>query len=362
MELLHENIRRARLQPGFILPTHDLAGVLEPLGSKLYVRERSLVQYVAWSVQSGLFELLARAGPTTIREAAAATPFTEAGADSLLGVLAALGLASRSADARYALTPVAREFFLRDSPYFVGDQLDPVGPPIPRPYLRQRADFITRLKLRLLSFNNPMLRFGTRARIENQHARNLSACAAAVRTREFDGVRCLVDIAGGSGVLAIPFALEYPDKRVVLTELPDALVNVGRLLQEHGLGQRIALFAMDAFEFPWKTPECDGIFIGNFLHGYDDGTCRRLCQESFDRLQDGGRVWLHEMIWNENRDGPLLTALWHAAMRSSSPGGQRTAQELSNLLRDVGFTDVRTTPTSGAFAMISGRKLARAGR
>jgi hypothetical protein len=353
--------RCAPLKAGFSVPTHDLGSVLERVGTKLYVRERTLVQYVAWSVQTGLLEVLDRLGPATVAEAASGTPLTEGGADALLGVLSALGLITRSPDARYALTGAAREFFLTDSPYFVGDQLDPVGPPIPRPYLRQRTSFITRLKLRLLSLQYPALRYGTRARIDNQHARNLGACAAAIRTGEFANVRCLVDIAGGSGVFAIPFALDYPGKRIVLTELPGALANVKPLLREHGLEARIELMPMDAFSFPWKIPECDGMFIGNFLHGFSDDVCRRICREGFDRLQPGGQLWVHELLWNETRDGPLITALWHAAMRSSSPGGQRTARELSALLQDVGFIDVRTVPTSGAFAMVCGRKPGNAG-
>jgi len=360
MTSLQASARRPPLQPGFTVPTHDLTSVLESIGSKLYVRERTLVQYVAWSVHYGLFAFLDKSGPSTIAEAAAGTPLTESGADSLLGVLSALGLVSRSRDGRYALTPVAREFFLEESPYFVGDQLEPVGPPIPRPYLRQRADFLTRVKMRLLTLQNPTLRYGTRARIENQHARNLGACAAAVRTGEFANVRCLVDIAGGSGAFSIPLALEYPAMRIVLTELPDALANVRPLLKEHGVDERVTLLPMNAFEFPWQIPECDGIFIGNFLHGFKDEACRRLCKESFDRLLPGGRVWVHEMIWNDNRDGPLITALWHAAMLSSCSGGQRTASELSDLLRGAGFLDVRTVPTSGAFAMVCGRKPGRA--
>jgi acetylserotonin N-methyltransferase len=346
--------RRTPLKAGFAPPEHDLGFVLGAIGNKLFVRDRSLAQHVAWSVQHGVLEFLDDRS-ATMEEVAANTPLTEAGADSLLSVLAAIGFLVRAADGRYSLTTVARDFFLPRSPYFVGDQLDPSGLPIPGPYLRRRADFLTRAKLRLLTLH-PSIRYGSKVRIENQHARNLGACAAAVRTGEFAGVHFLIDVAGGSGAFAIPLALEYPSMRIILTDLPRATKNARPLLVEHGLQDRVELLACDAFEYPWKIPACDGMFIGNFLHGFDDAVCDRICRESFERLSSGGTVWVHEMIWNESRDGPLITALWHAAMRGGGPGRQRTAQQLSKLLRDAGFRDIRTIPTSGAFALIRGSK------
>jgi acetylserotonin N-methyltransferase len=98
------------------------------------------------------------------------------------------------------------------------------------------------------------------------------------------------------------------------------------------------------------------MFIGNFLHGYPDDICRRLCLEAFRCLLPGGKLWIHEMIWNENRDGPLITALMHAGMRSGTPGRQRTAKELTDFLLAVGFVDPYVLPTAGAFALIVGRK------
>jgi hypothetical protein len=346
---------RTPLRAGFDVPSHDIAGILEPLGTKLYTRERTLVQHVAWAVEYGLFELMNGRSAITITEAVAATLLSVRGADALLGVLAALGLAKRSAEGRYSLTRVSSDYFVRRSPYFVGNQLEPVGYPIPVLYLNRRIGLILRLKIRLLS-RLPLLRYGTPLRIENQHARNLVAGAAAVRTGQFEKTQCIVDMAGGSGVFAIPLALEYPQTRVILTELPRALPNIRPILAAHGLDSRIELIGLDMFDFPWKIPECDGIFIGNFFHGFPEAICLRLCLEAFSRLSPGGTLWLHEMIWNDNRDGPLLTALWHAAMMGSGAGGQRTAAELIGILEQAGFVESQVVPTASGFALVAGRK------
>jgi hypothetical protein len=280
---------------------------------------------------------------------------TVSGADALLGVLCALRLARRLNDGRYALTPAAQEYLLRESPFYIGNQIEAVGLPIPGPYVKRRVGFLDRMRLRMLALL-PMLRYGTRARIDNQHTRNLAACAAAVRTGEFARADRIVDIAGGSGVFAIPLLLEYPRKRVTLTELPRSLPNIRPILTAHGVEDRVELLAMDVLRFPWDIPPCDGIFIGNFVHGFNDEVALKICREAFNRLPAGGTVWLHEMIWNENRDGPMLTALWHAAMKSAGSGGQRSGRELTNMLQKAGFVDTRVTPTHSAFALVSGRK------
>jgi len=343
------------LRAGFTLPTHDLSELLQPLGARLYKRERTMSQLVTWSVQSGLLELLNQRGSVTFEEAASSTPLTIAGADALLSVLSALGLAKRSSDGSYSLTRMAQEYLLRESPFFVGDQLETVGFPIPGAYLKKRAGFFSRLQIRLLGYL-PEFRFGSQSRLGNQHARNLAACAAAVRTGEFAEASCIVDIAGGSGVFAIPLVLEYGAKRLILTEVPRALPNIQHILAAHGLADRIELRALDAFEYPWKIPQCDGIFIGNFLHGFSDETSLRVCCEALERLSEGGTIWLHEMLWNDTRDGPLITALWHAAMLAVCPGGQRTGSEWTRLLQSAGFVDTRVVPTACGFGLVIGRK------
>lgn len=344
------------LTSGYGLPSGDLGELLGRMGSHLFSRERPLVQYVAWAISTGLIALMEETGGVAIADAPRRTPLNEGGADALLGILCALGLASRGKDARYRLTDLAREYLLPKSPFYIGKELA-VRDLRPHPsFLQEPPGWQIRLRFFFLKLFFPELRFGSRARIVNQHVRNLVSCAAAVRTGEFASSRCVVDIAGGSGTLSIPLALEQPQTRVILAEIPQAIPNIRPLLRKHGLENRIELLAFDAFRYPWDIPACDGIFMGNFLHGFTDATCQRVCQESFERLPRGGRIWIHELLWNESKEGPLITAMWNAAMRTGCAGRQRTAQELLDMLQAAGFEELRVVPTSGYFALLTGRK------
>jgi hypothetical protein len=331
-------------------PSHDLGVWLERLGCKLFWRDRPLVQYVAWCHELGVLDVLSN-GRASVADVVSRTPLNERGADALLGVLCALGIANRK-PAGYSMTEEAREYFSPRSPFFIGGELYPPGERIPPPYLANAVLAKPWIRLVLLL---PSMRFGRTDRLVNQHVRNLPACIAAARSGEFAGLKCLIDVAGGSGAFAIPFALDHPSTRVVLADLPMSVKNVKPLLARHGLGARIELLAMNAFEYPWRTPACDGIFLGNFLHAFDEEICIRLCRESFERLDPGGRIYIHEMVWNANRDGPLITALWNASMCTAG-GKQRTTDELAEMLRRVGFTSPYSVPTAGAFALVSAKK------
>jgi len=345
---------RRRETVGFPTPSTDVGDLIERLGCKLFARERPLIQYVAWANESRLLELMGRREFVCIDDVCSHTCLSEAGGDSLLGVVCALGLATRSPDARYSLTAAARDYLLPDSPYFVGGELHPPSRGLPRAYRNDPGSLLARALFKLLCLR-PSFRYGTRARLANQHVRNLPACAAAVRTGEFDQVRCMVDLAGGSGAFAIPFSLQYPRAQIVLTELPRAVKNVRWFLGKHGMDSKIRVLGADAFRTPWRLPDCDGIFIGNFLHGFADEGASMICRQAFLSLPARGKIWLHEMLWNPNKDGPLITALWHAVMRVGG-GRQRTADELMTILRGAGFVRPYVVPTAAAFALVAAEK------
>jgi acetylserotonin N-methyltransferase len=337
------------------LPSVDLASLLERLGCKLITRDRSPLQYVAWAQKAGVFEALAAIGKAFGDELSAHTCLNGAGVDALLGVLCSLDLVTQDVGGRYALAPAGREYFLRASPFFIGDQLFAPRRGIPRQYTERHTSLKTRTASKLVLNLSPTLRFGTMKRLDNQHARNLSAGIAAVQAGDFRGVHCLVDLGGGSGTFSIPLALKYRDMRIVLAELPQALKNVRRRLAQQNLLERIELVAVNVFVRPWRIPDCEGIFIGNLLHAFGDDNCLMVCREAYERLPAGGKIWLHEMTWNAGRAGPLVTSLWNATMRLGS-GKQRSVDELVGLLSEAGFVESHAVPTAAAFTLISATK------
>lgn len=350
-------------------PTTDDLPLLEALGAKGYHDDTALVQYAAWAATTGLFTALADGEARTEEELVAATGLTPAGVDALTGVLVTLGVIHRS-HAGLALSPEGCEYLVPASPYFMGDSLFVAcSAPVPAAY--QVADprsFPTRLRsalafrldglsARIRGHQHPGSRawaLGGEERLLNQHSRNLPGGVAAANLDLFAHATCVVDVGGGTGTFAIPLAQRLPDARVVLTDLPDAVEGVRTFLDAHAHTGHIEVVAMDLFAPSWPIPVADAIFFGNVMHIFDDATVATAVARSAEYLRPGGAIVLHELVWNEDRTGPLKTALFNATMRTHG-GRQRTVAELHAILEAAGYVDPFSHDTAGGFAAVGGR-------
>jgi SAM-dependent methyltransferase len=373
---------QSRAQSTELLPpaTND-ADLTGMLGAKGYSDDVPMAQFAAWSDQLDLFRVLAGSISTTMDEVIAKTQLTERGADALLGVLASLRLITRKKD-EFELSDLAREYLLAESPYYIGDSLfltchaqlpsvflkpgrrnrKPTGVPwiagggsarrgVPTPRPKGSLSTLVARQLKKLRGWD----FGGNRILENQHSRNLPACVAAAHLPVFEDVKCVVDMAGGSGTFAIPFARRFADKQIVLADLPQSLRGIRRFLTRYEVADRVELIGMDLFAQRWPIPECDAVFFGNFVHGFDDERCTTLFRRVYAHLEPGGKILLHELVWNDNKDGPLKTALFNVTMRAFD-GRQRTIAELTLLLEDAGFVDSFALPTSGGFVVVGAVK------
>lgn len=314
-----------------------------------------LTQYLRWADDAGLFVAMADGGSLTVEDIATRTSLTERGAEALLGVLRSVRLVSASG-AAYRLADVACEYLDKRTPYYLGPSLyGMLGARFP-PQLRKgepvrRYSQFTGTLADAWRYLRKKNQFGRREQLLAQHRRNLPAAIVAVRTGLFDGVRHLADIGGGSGALAIPLALAYPAMRITLVELPRALRHIPGFIAPHGLTDRIELLGVNMHEGSWPLHGCDGILFGNMFHFCDDDECLHLLAESRRILPLGGRVFVHEMLWNDGKDGPVATALWNFWMSTMSAGRQRTRAELHALWSRAGFSPAGEAPTLAGFTL-----------
>jgi hypothetical protein len=264
---------------------------------------------------------------------------------------------SRAGD-RFQPSDVAREYLDRRRPYYLGPSLygtlmAPLPPQLTKGQaIRRYSRFTHSLRDRLRYLRGKPQQFGRPEQLAAQHRRNLPNNTAAVATGLFAGVRHLVDIGGGSGAFAIPLALASPSMRITLVDLPRALPHVGPFLRPYGLEHQIEQVGFNLHDTPWPLAGCDAVLFGNILHFCDDDECLDLLRESHRLLPRGGRVFVHEMLWNDEKDGPILTALWNFWMATISSGRQRTQAELVDLFTRASFTTTAVKPTLGGFTLL----------
>jgi ubiquinone/menaquinone biosynthesis C-methylase UbiE len=81
-----------------------------------------------------------------------------------------------------------------------------------------------------------------------------------------------------------------------------------------------------------------------------------LTEKSFDSLESGGRIAIHEIVYNDDKTGPVAAASMDVLMLLWVQGQQLSGAEFSQMLETAGFTDVKVTPTFGYWSVVTGRK------
>jgi acetylserotonin N-methyltransferase len=109
------------------------------------------------------------------------------------------------------------------------------------------------------------------------------------------------------------------------------------------------------FKDPWPTGY-DAVFFGNIFHDWGRPRCRFLAQRSHQALPPGGRIYIHEMLLSDTKDGPLAAATDSMHMMFFAEGKQQSVGEFDELLGEAGFKDLTVTHTFGYYSLLSARK------
>ncbi|HEY1849716.1 MAG TPA: methyltransferase [Candidatus Binataceae bacterium] len=70
------------------------------------------------------------------------------------------------------------------------------------------------------------------------------------------------------------------------------------------------------------------------FHDWTAEKCLLLAKKSFDALEPGGRIIVHEMLFNSQRTGPFPVAAFNITMLLWCEGEQYSGREISSILRE----------------------------
>jgi cyclopropane fatty-acyl-phospholipid synthase-like methyltransferase len=172
----------------------------------------------------------------------------------------------------------------------------------------------------------------------------------------FGEVGSLLDVGGGSGIFSIQLAKAWPDLRATVMEIDTICAEADRYIDHAGAGDRVETRAVNMFTQSWPGGH-DAHFFSNVFHDWSDATCRLLAQNSFDALPSGGRIFLHEVLMDDDGCGPFVAAAFSLLMLLGTKGKQYSLPELRDILESAGFVDIEAATTGGAYySLVSARK------
>ncbi len=305
-----------------------------------------------------IFPLLAE-GPRTLAEICNALSIQQRPAEAILTVATSLGFLSLQEE-RYALTAVAEEYLLESSPNYFGFFWDLMIANY------QVCSFSTLEKAVLTdspqAYGGGDIFKSHEEQIELLHRftrgmHSISITSAFVWPEVFDFSqhRVMLDVAGGSAAHSIGAALKLPNLKVIFLDFLQVCEIAQEYIGQYGLQERIKTQEINIWNDHW--PSADLHFFSNIYHDWTPEKCHFLTAKSFNSLEPGGgRIVIHEMLYNDEKTGPFPSAAYSMMMMGWTEGKQYSGLELSAMLQEIGFEDIQIRKAFGYYSIVTGRK------
>ena len=293
-------------------------------------------------------------------EIARAAGVSEDGLYRLLRALASVGLFAESADRRFRLTSMG-QLLRSDHPQSVAGYARFTAHDITwRPWGQLSYSVRTGLPAFDEVFHAPIFEHFSRtpeaAAVFDDAMTSISAmeAQAAADAYDFRGVKTLMDVAGGHGLLLATVLRRHKKLRGILFDLPHVAAGAAATFNRAGITGRVRIESGDFFK---ELPSgADAIILKHIIHDWDNGSATRILQACHNALRPHGKVLIVDPVvppGNVSHYGKLLDL----EMLVLTPRGrERTKAEFANLLRGAGFRLSRIVATRGPLSVVEAVK------
>lgn len=165
----------------------------------------------------------------------------------------------------------------------------------------------------------------------------------------FRGLKTLVEVAGGTGTMALAIKEAFPDIKCTVLDLPHMINAMEK-------SDKVEYVAGDMFE---HIPPADVLILKWVCHGWSDEACVKIlkrCKEAIPTRENGGKAIIMDKVMNTS-DGvhPKLTETqlhFDIHMMVHTTGKQRTEEEWKKLFDEAGFKGYNIIPALGLRSII----------
>jgi len=249
----------------------------------------------------------------------------------LLLSLTSCGWVNRQGDF-YANTPETKDFLSRNSDVFLGDAL----------LFRENMTSLAQLEGKVKFANTlpkPAYDFSEMARVSipELYTGRLQAFLGQMAKLYSDPQRPLhlLDLGGGTGVLAIEFVKNFPNSKATIFETPEVAKVTEDIVRQYHEEQRVEIIAgdfnTDSLGGPYDVIIASGIL--NFVNGSLSGFIRKLSAS----LADGGYLLVVGQYADHEHNAPANMLSWLSGLLSGVPLPP-SSQEVAKAVKDAGLT------------------------
>jgi len=166
----------------------------------------------------------------------------------------------------------------------------------------------------------------------------------------------VLDLGAGSGVWGIAHAHSSPQVTVTAVDWAGVIEVTKKTVRRFGLLERFTFVPGDLLEADFGTGHSLAT-IGHILHSMGAESSKILLKKAHAALAPGGSIAIAEFLVNPERTGPVNGLIFAVNMLVNTDKGDTFSfEEISEWLRDAGFSDIRTLPGPGPSPLILAAK------
>ncbi|XP_059295087.1 pluviatolide O-methyltransferase-like [Lycium ferocissimum] len=166
----------------------------------------------------------------------------------------------------------------------------------------------------------------------------------------FEELDSLVDVGGGTGVIAKTILATFPHLKCTVLDLPHVVANMPETENLRYVGD-------DMFQ---SIPSADGIFLKHIMHNWSDEDCVKILKRSRAAIRDEddgrkGKVLIIDIVLNRNEEEAEMKEvklIYDVLIMVLLGGRERTEKEWEKLFLEAGFMSYKITPVFGLRSLI----------
>ena len=257
-------------------------------------------------------------------------------------------------DGQFANTPEADHYLVRGRPSYIGGAHAYYAE-------RWRADLKTAATIRTgvpqakIDFGN-MSHADRLAFFRHEHAGAMAAGRELAVAQDFSRFHHLLDVAGGSGGLAIAVCRSRSNLHATVVDLPAVTPITERFIAEAGMSDRVGVMAADVVAAPLGG-SFDLAILRNVIQVLSRDQARRTLRHVGEVLEPNGAICILGWVLDDSRLAPPeIAASNFAFLNIYDEGRAYTESEHRDWLTEAGFVDVARTIDSGGGSLVTARK------
>jgi SAM-dependent methyltransferase len=188
----------------------------------------------------------------------------------------------------------------------------------------------------------------TRNFVMGMHSRALAMAPTLVPHLDMSDRKRLLDVASGPATFSRFIIEKYPDLALTAFDLPPVLAVAEELIMKTTVAERV-----DFHPGNYRTDNLptgfDAVFYCGALHQENKETALQLFKKIYASLDEGGRLYVVDLMTNEAGTAPAMSVLFSLNMLLTSPFGQVFSDsDTMALLSEAGYRDLSSKDAKGS--------------